>query len=72
MNNQSMEKWNNPKVWRAIREIVPEMMANVPEPEISDATMSDDERAMAYYIARSFVRIVPMVVDEIDYMRLIS
>ena len=72
MNNQSMDKWNNPKVRRAIEEIVPEMMANVDEPEISDATMSDDERAMAYYIARSFVRIVPMVVDEIDYMRLIS
>jgi hypothetical protein len=72
MNNQSMEKWNNPKVRRAVEEIVPAMMANVDEPEISDATMSDDERAMAYYIARSFVRIVPMVVDEIDYMRLIS
>ena len=72
MNNQSMEKWNNPKVWRAIREIVPEMMANVPEPEISDATMSDDERAMAYYIARTIVRIVPMVADEIAYMRLVN
>jgi hypothetical protein len=72
MDQSTMDKWNNPKVRRAVEEIVPEMMANVDEPEISDATMSDDERAMAYYIARSFVRIVPMVVDEIDYMRLIS
>jgi hypothetical protein len=72
MDKSTMDKWNNPKVRRAVEEIVPAMMANVDEPEISDATMSDDERAMAYYIARSFVRIVPMVVDEIDYMRLIS
>ena len=72
MDKSAMDKWNNPKVRRAVEEIVPAMMANVDEPEISDATMSDDERAMAYYVARSFVRIAPMVVDEIDYMRLIS
>ena len=72
MNNQSMEKWNNPKVRRAVEEIVPAMMANVPEPEISDATMSDDARAMAYYIARTIVRIVPMVADDIAFMRLVN
>ena len=76
-------KWNSPAVWQAVRELVPQMLADRPGPSrivplyrmwrsISDIDLSDNERALAWYLARSFIRISAMVQEEIAYTRLTS
>ena len=64
--------WNASPVWRAVKELLPQMVADESEPQISDVAISDDDRALAYYLARSFIRISAMVQDEIAYDRLIN
>ena len=64
--------WNSPAVWQAVRELVPQMLADSPSPSISDVDLSDNDRALAWYLARSFIRISAMVQEEIAYTRLTS
>jgi len=75
--------WNSPSVWQAVRELVPQLLADSPGPagiarlysawkSISDIDLSDNDRALAWYLARSFIRISAMVQEKIAYTRLIS
>jgi hypothetical protein len=57
--------WNSPAVWRAVEKLVPQLQAGAAAPEISDADISPNERALAFYLARALIRISGMVQDEI-------
>jgi len=70
------ESWNNPQVWRATEQLASQMIGADPDgdpPQISGGSnLSDDQRALAFYLARSMARISRMVRDEIEYRRLIN
>ena len=67
------ESWNNPHVQSAATQIAEQVVSGQPNPQISGAhNLSDDQRAMAFYLGRSLARISRMVKEEIEYRRLIN
>ena len=67
------ESWNNPHVQSAAKQIAEQVVSGQPNPQISGGSnLSDDQRAMAFYLGRSLARISRMVRDEIEYRRLIN
>jgi len=66
------DPFNDPGGWRGVEELVPQMLANDPNPAISDADLNGNQRAMAFYLARMFLKIAPMVVEDLEYMRLVA
>jgi hypothetical protein len=61
------ESWNNPHVQEAATQIAKQIIQGQPNPQISDAhNLNNDQRAMAFYIGRSLVRISRMVKTNTD------
>jgi hypothetical protein len=71
-SNAEILSWHSPIVQRAVKELIPQLLAANPQPNISNADISPNERALAFYLARAFIRISAMVREEIAYARLIS
>jgi hypothetical protein len=64
--------WSDPIIQKGIEELLAQMKGGESNPTITNDSISDNERALAHYIARAIMRIAPMVHDEIEYMRLIQ
>lgn len=63
------DSWNDPRIWDAATQLIPQIMEGHPMPSIARATLTNNELALAHYLAHALHKITNMTIAELEIMR---